>query len=126
MITGAGAVDKHHAGQVLGITHIRGAATENERLVAQRLPVHLIHLQLFRGQQLRSHRGYGLAGELYIQNVVVVGNLNGVAIALAVSPGFCPIAYFNFLCECQLILSTKYTLQLCLGALLGIALQHSR
>ena len=52
LIAGASAVDKYHAGQVLGIAHIRGAAAEDQRLVAQRLPVHLIHFQLFRGQQV--------------------------------------------------------------------------
>ena len=49
LITGAGAVDKLNTGQTLGITGVCGTAAENQGLVAQRLPVHLVHFQLFRG-----------------------------------------------------------------------------
>ena len=126
LIAGAGAAHKYHAGQVLGVARIRGAAAEDQRLVAQRLPVHLVHFQLFRGQQLRSHGRYGLAGELHIQNVILIRDFLGGRLAgHGVRGSFGAVSYLHFLGERQLILCVEYTLQLCLGALPGVALQDS-
>ena len=66
LIARPGAVDKLHTGQTLGIAGVGGPAAEDQGLVAQRLPVHLVHFQLVRRQQLRSHGGDGLAGEGHI------------------------------------------------------------
>ena len=66
LIAGLGAVDKLHTGQTLGIAGVGGPAAEDQGLVAQRLPVHLVHFQLIRRQQLQRHGGDGLAGEGHI------------------------------------------------------------
>ena len=66
LIAGPGAVDKLHTGQTLGIAGVGGPAAEDQGLVAQRLPVHLVHFQLIRRQQLQRHGGDGLAGEGHI------------------------------------------------------------
>ena len=78
LIAGACAVYKLHTFQTLRIAGVCGAAAEDQRLVAQGGPVHLIHFQLVRGQKLRGNGGNGFAGKRYIQNVVVIGNLNGI------------------------------------------------
>ena len=52
LIAGPGTVHKFYAGQILGITHIRGAAPKDQGLVPQGCPVDLVHFQLVRGQKL--------------------------------------------------------------------------
>ena len=56
LIAGPGSVHKLHTGQTLGIAGVGRPTTKNQRFVAQRAAVHLIHFHLFRSQQLRSHR----------------------------------------------------------------------
>ena len=48
-----------------------------------------------RGQQLRGDGRDRAGGQLHIQDVIVIGDLDGVAVALAVRSGFRAVADFN-------------------------------
>ena len=122
-VSGAGTVYELYPAYVLGRASVGRTAAENKRLVAARFHIDAEHFKLLVVQQLRR-KGRDRAGfQLDVEDIVVIRYLYGVAVALAVRPRFGAVAYLHFLGQREGVLHIKDTLDFCLCALRGVALQ---
>ena len=107
-IAGAGPVYKLHAAQILGISHIRGTAAKQQRLVAPGGDIDLVHLIFIRGEKLRRKGGNLGVHKLHMEDVVFIGDfLAGRFPGFRVGAGFGAVADFHLLGQCQDILEVK-------------------